>query len=344
MNIVLLRLLQVALFAPAPFFAWPWKPLLNAVFGDSYGPGIKHFRDGHWGHTNLMLHVVALFVQVGSNVALLNQIDARVLANATHPTLTAAEGAWTAFTASWVPAAVAALGPATPVPVLGGTVASVAAIAFSFRPFTLLTVTVWTAYLFVAARAPLLRAKIPSAVVLFGAYAAAPFVTLKGLDMFTSVAFGATLLLVNFLWARRKLPAKQLVRGLILPAVLYFAMPVFSEKYTGLYKQHHDAVLVGVLAYLVAVAALLRNPIKPIVLTGVALCRAAGVLTDELALCFLGYGFLGSLLQGVAHMATNEEATLLALEREGDDAKVRFEYSHVTFFPCLLLHSLDKII
>ena len=44
--------------------------------------------------------------------------------------------------------------------------------------------------------------------------------------------------------------------------------------------------------------------------------------------------------QGAAHAVTREEPTLVALERETPDDKLRFEYAHVSYFPNLVLHGM----
>ena len=343
MNVVLLRLLQVLLFAPAPFFCYPWKPLLNAIFGDSYGPGIQHFRHGHYGRVNLALHCVALCVQVGGNVALLAAIDNAVVLPSSHPAVVSlvepAQVMWREAMKTVVPAVVAPLGPNTAVPLIGGTLAQAADVsAATLRPFSFLTVLTWSLYLLVASRGPVLTTRVTSAVTLFAAYFLAPFITVRGMDVFAAVAFGGGLLVVNFLLekTRRRVPISGVVRGMVLPAVLYWGMPLLEERFGGLHRSLRPEILTGVAVYLVAVAGLLRNPVAPIVVTGCVLCRVAGVLAAEPALIFLGYGFLGSLFQGITHRITKEEATLLALEAEGDHAKMRFEYSHVVFFPCLL--------
>eukprot|EP00729_Bicosta_minor_P001421 gene1421-15843_t len=69
------RLLQGVLYGGAPFFAYPWKPLLNALVGSSYSVAYSHFRRDHKYATNLAAHLLCLVWQLGSNYALLDHID-----------------------------------------------------------------------------------------------------------------------------------------------------------------------------------------------------------------------------------------------------------------------------
>lgn len=63
------------LFGCGPFFIYPWKPILNLLFGDSYEPAYQHFVEGHYGVTNLSLHLIALGIQLTGNFGLLRVLD-----------------------------------------------------------------------------------------------------------------------------------------------------------------------------------------------------------------------------------------------------------------------------
>ena len=68
-------LLQAALYTPAPFFGYPWKPFLNSSYGGDYLESYKHFRAQHMDGTNLFYHLLCLVWQLSSNYALLGQLD-----------------------------------------------------------------------------------------------------------------------------------------------------------------------------------------------------------------------------------------------------------------------------
>ncbi|KNC50574.1 uncharacterized protein AMSG_00735 [Thecamonas trahens ATCC 50062] len=67
--------LQTLLYAPGPFYCYPWKPVVNALAGDGYATAYKHFRRDHRTAPNLALHMVCLVFQVLGNFALLDTLD-----------------------------------------------------------------------------------------------------------------------------------------------------------------------------------------------------------------------------------------------------------------------------
>eukprot|EP00928_Gymnodinium_smaydae_P097947 TRINITY_DN8996_c0_g2_i1.p1 TRINITY_DN8996_c0_g2~~TRINITY_DN8996_c0_g2_i1.p1 ORF type:complete len:311 (-),score=51.81 TRINITY_DN8996_c0_g2_i1:126-1058(-) len=66
---------QAVLYGPAPFFAYPWKPLLNILYGGAYKTSYSHFRKQHMDGINLLLHCLCLVWQLSSNYALLAELD-----------------------------------------------------------------------------------------------------------------------------------------------------------------------------------------------------------------------------------------------------------------------------
>lgn len=64
-----------SLYGPAPFFCYPWKPLLNSIYGGGYVKSYRHFRMQHMDGLNLALHCLCLFWQLSSNYALLQDLD-----------------------------------------------------------------------------------------------------------------------------------------------------------------------------------------------------------------------------------------------------------------------------
>ena len=71
-------LLSVLLYAGAPFFAWPWKPMLNGIIGAKYARAYKHFRADHSDRRNLQGHFACLLLQLFANFALLYALDCMV--------------------------------------------------------------------------------------------------------------------------------------------------------------------------------------------------------------------------------------------------------------------------
>ena len=70
-----MRVLQGVLYGGAPFFSYPWKPLINASVGSAYKTAYEHFRRDHALPANLAAHLVCLAWQLGSNYALLDAMD-----------------------------------------------------------------------------------------------------------------------------------------------------------------------------------------------------------------------------------------------------------------------------
>jgi len=99
---------------------------------------------------------------------------------------------------------------------------------------------------------------------------------------------------------------------------------------------------VGLLA-LMAGAGMLPKPTIPCVVAGVLAVRVVGELTGQDALLFYGAAFAAQLSQGVAHKVSRQPATLLQHEDAASElprrARLGHEFSHVIFFPNLLLHS-----
>ena len=67
--------LHILTYAPGTFYANPLKPLLNAVFGASYGLSYAHFRRDHSFDANVVAHLGCLLMQLWGNFALLYCAD-----------------------------------------------------------------------------------------------------------------------------------------------------------------------------------------------------------------------------------------------------------------------------
>jgi len=80
------------IYAGGPFFAYPWKPLWNRLEGSTYEIAYKHFRRDHSDNLDLVLHCIALFYQLGSNYAVLNELDRVARPLFGFPTLEDKEG------------------------------------------------------------------------------------------------------------------------------------------------------------------------------------------------------------------------------------------------------------
>ena len=67
--------LQSIVYSGGPFFGYPWKPLLNSLYGGGYLESYKHFRAQHLVGSDLFYHCLCLVWQLSSNYAFLGSMD-----------------------------------------------------------------------------------------------------------------------------------------------------------------------------------------------------------------------------------------------------------------------------
>mmetsp|Transcript_47653 Transcript_47653/g.94525 ORF Transcript_47653/g.94525 Transcript_47653/m.94525 type:complete len:171 (+) Transcript_47653:314-826(+) len=110
-------------------------------------------------------------------------------------------------------------------------------------------------------------------------------------------------------------------------------------------------VLKAVLACLLSIPAVMKDPVMVTVLVGSVGLNVAHLATrphDQTmarVFYFWGMSYVAMALQGAAHDVSSQKATLLNLQTAADTGgsqKIRFEWSHVTFFPNLLFHSCHQ--
>jgi hypothetical protein len=138
---------------------------------------------------------------------------------------------------------------------------------------------------------------------------------------------------------RRKVPLVKSIAFVTGFAAWYVLWAKHRASSWGSHQLHAPEITKGVAAFFF-ITSLIKNPLKPIVIAGTFLTRFLGIAAGDETLYFFGHAFFGSLCQGVTHSITGEEATLLALERNTAEAKIKHEYAHVTFFPNILLHTI----
>ena len=67
--------IKAIIYSAGPFFGYPWKPIMNAVYGGDYLESYKHFRMQHMVPIDLFYHCLCLVWQLSSNYAFLGSID-----------------------------------------------------------------------------------------------------------------------------------------------------------------------------------------------------------------------------------------------------------------------------
>ena len=146
--------------------------------------------------------------------------------------------------------------------------------------------------------------------------------------------------------ARRKSVAEVLKDAVISAAL--FSLLLGARRACGLYigkiwqNEASQQIVNIALPSLLAVIALVPDPVKPVTIAGAFGCRIAAELTGQQWLLFYSCAFVGMVLQGRSHDITKQQATLLNIEETVSDKqkKIRFEWAHVTYFPSMLFHSL----
>lgn len=300
MHSVIRYVLQSLLFASGPFYTYPWKPLINSLIGHSYALALLHFKKAHYGTVNLALHGVCLFIQVAGNFGLLRRIDTVLLGVPADSTHVQFKSLAFACAASWC------------LPLL-------------------------------LSPAPKLIS-LASAAVIAAAYVLSAKVTMPVFELLSCGGFAVALVISNALTpTRKKLPLVKVAAAVLGMGAWYYASTHLLANHWGggvpSLNLSGSALLMANAAFF-AVAPAFKNPLKPIVIVGAIASKLIGVAAGSELAVFHSYAFFASLCQGIAHALTKEEATLLALERDGEDAKIRSEYAHVTYFPNIFLQTV----
>eukprot|EP00331_Platyophrya_macrostoma_P034968 CAMPEP_0176446282 /NCGR_PEP_ID=MMETSP0127-20121128/24222_1 /TAXON_ID=938130 /ORGANISM="Platyophrya macrostoma, Strain WH" /LENGTH=314 /DNA_ID=CAMNT_0017832265 /DNA_START=63 /DNA_END=1007 /DNA_ORIENTATION=+ len=303
MDYIKRKVLQSSLFASGPFYCYPWKPTVNDVCGDSYEVALKHFKAGHYGMVNFALHGACLFLQVAGNLAFLSKVDRA----------------------------------------LGGSALYQMVGAGGFRLLTWATVVAWARCLAVSPAPKLVTLTSIAVLVLGGVATGAHDLTAAEYETGSVAALLAAFLASNVLAPKRqKIGFKKAVAflaGFCLWGYGWRTALAHSSILQDLVSDSTKELLVAGYVAFLAVTSVLPNPLKKIVIGSTLLSRIVGLFTGNELVWFHGEAFFASLCQVVSHGMTKEEATLLALERQRDEDKVRFEYAHVVYFPNILLQS-----
>lgn len=332
------RLSRAVLYGFGPFFGHPLKPLLSLLCGDGYETAYKHFRRDHSRADNLVLHLVCLAFQLLSNFALLGRLDEALVGE-------------------------------------GGIVSSAFSSAYPFvgtgpTKLNLSTSTAhcWIALLVFSGAPPVCSAASAASIVaalLLVAGAAGDATgwgewVLANIQAVAISSFvGVMLLMVGPSKAALKKAAFWLGWLLLWRGVAprYLASTIEAGSWGSACADGGTlpAVHSSVLGALLAIPALLSDPVVAVVLAGAVLLNASSLLCEggrPAVLHFWCMAYVAMGLQGAAHTVSDQPATLLNLQGDdgsfGDDAdsqsqravqKMRFEWSHVSYFPDLLFHS-----
>eukprot|EP00239_Pterosperma_sp_CCMP1384_P004277 CAMPEP_0197856876 /NCGR_PEP_ID=MMETSP1438-20131217/29399_1 /TAXON_ID=1461541 /ORGANISM="Pterosperma sp., Strain CCMP1384" /LENGTH=344 /DNA_ID=CAMNT_0043472493 /DNA_START=311 /DNA_END=1345 /DNA_ORIENTATION=- len=315
MRLVSMKIAQSLLYAPSAFYFYPWKPFMNAVVGDTYRVAYKHFRRDHSDSANMLMHFICLFLQLLGNFGFLNALNGSLMRSI--PRLHMKH--------------------------------------FETELIPLLTALLWIAYLLIAASDAPPIAVVLSIVCIGASWYAAPLLEAWALDIGSLILFLITIPIGALLFKNKVLKRRKSIRevaentcnGVLKCALLLAAVGPYAVGFQG-----RDPVLVEhkmsgniVLVCLITLCSTLPNPVVPVTIMGCFGSRVLYALTGQEVLRFFACGFTGMVLQGTAHGISQQQATLLNLEEEEADRKLRFEWAHCTFFPCVMWQSVyDSIV
>jgi len=295
-----MRLTKAILYGGAPFFCWPYKPLLNAIEGKQYARAYAHFRRDHQDPLNLFYHCLCLVFQLAFNYSLLSEVgrglSRRLRGDDKHahllPLVTTAAWSWTLLRTKEAPFIVRC--------------GSVGALALAY----------------------MLRDKIREYKDMV------PFAT-GMLEMMALQVFVIEKAKNTSGVGRKPMNMKQLV---LLILGRWSLQALLDSKAGGSLSGQRGRSIVNTLlaAWMSQVAQDpfgSPSPVKTPFFLGIV-GWILGILTKQQWLLYYSGGYLASMSQGVAHHYAGEEGTLTQLVDVGD------ELAHTTFFPNLLLHSV----
>ncbi len=304
---ILDTLSSALLHVPGAFFFYPWKPIVQAIAGDSYDVAYQFFRRDHSKSANLALHAVALAYTLLGNFGLLFLADTYLFPE--RITLTSSFWAHSPLKNLTLPA----------------------------LPLSYVTAVTWIIVL-MCSPAPVECSSLSMALIA-AAYLAAPHVTAHTLELGAAAALAAVLLAAPRLF---KLDVRVRGHRSVSLGVVALALRLAARAWRGALAAH-AAPVGALLLSLIFVAGSLPKPTVACVLVAVTVGRVAAELTAQDALLYYCGAFGAQLCQGIAHDACGQKATLLQHQDDAQHARrqtLGFEWSHTVFFPNLLLNSM----
>ncbi|CUE71970.1 Hypothetical protein, putative [Bodo saltans] len=209
--------------------------------------------------------------------------------------------------------------------------------AVNVKSLSFVSAAIWCVPLLLSPAPKLIS--LASTAVIFAMYVLTAGLTIPTFELLASGGFATVLILSNLLASsKKKLPVKKVIAATVGVLGWFAGSKYLLENHWGAAATIGNALLIGNAAFF-ALTPALKNPLKLTVIVGATVSKLIGIATGSELVTFHSYAFFGSLCQGIAHALTKEEATLLALERESEDAKIRSEYAHVVYFPNIFLQT-----
>jgi hypothetical protein len=274
------RLLQSVLFAFSSFFIYPWKPLLNYAFGDSYEVGYKvfspvcwffcflntaskHFREDHRTPLNLAAHCICLATQLLGNFGFLRTLEDVYL----HET----------------------------------------------RLLSLSSGLFWVVALLLFAKAPFLVNFAACSFILV-AFVTAGMISASQIEIGTMLGFAVLFVAADIFRIKGNVfvPMSVSLKRLSIRFGLFLGLQVVLHRFVGQVLANHAlAALLSVLLINFVACGFSSSPTILSVAIGMGMGRLVSVLVgSNSALQYFSLGFFGSFCQGESHSLTKEQATV----------------------------------
>lgn len=207
------------------------------------------------------------------------------------------------------------------------------------RPVSKLTAAVWLLSLLTAPSFCPAVVKILSLIHVLLAYNFAPVIENSPIELWAIGGF-AVVTVLHLLLSRKKIVVNsEIILYIALIALKLGGLYVAAQHVSGILAAYSFELLMG-FGVIQVVLCCQRDPVKGSVLFGSFGAAALSVLLGQRWLLLLSYAYSASLLQGLAHALSREQATLLKLQDSDREKKIAHEWGHVVFFPSLLLHSI----
>eukprot|EP00041_Stephanoeca_diplocostata_P018669 m.392758 g.392758 ORF g.392758 m.392758 type:complete len:311 (-) comp21084_c0_seq11:129-1061(-) len=299
------RILQAVFYGGAPFFTYPWKPILNYVIGSDYTTAYTHFRRDHKIPANLAAHTLCLCWQLCANFGLLASIDSALGTDAGRKQTPSD----TTFTGS--------------------------------RMFSKVSAIAWMLPILTATPCPL-PVKALSAAAVWGAFSIAQNFEQYWLEIAALQGVIEALAIQTYIIREpiggARLVAVAIARQAIQYLVIKYGKGILEKKKTAV----NIAVAAFVLAMVTKENVIAKESLTVFHLGFVGWIFA--VLTNQPWLFFYAGGFVASVAQGVSHIAAGEMPTLVQMQQNDSSDTLGQEWAHGTFFPNLLLNSIYESI
>jgi hypothetical protein len=200
------------------------------------------------------------------------------------------------------------------------------------------TALIWAVYLGNVKECPLF-ARLCSLICIAWVYMIVPSLSsqMEGVELYVYGAFGIVWMVQAITNGSRLTKDAITIAALLLikATATYF----ISLRFKGALSEYSTETSALYLAGMVLLS-MRQNSVKEIVFTGTICGHILSILINEPAVYLHSLAFVALMLQGLAHELSGEVATLLKLQDESNqEAKIRYEWAHVTFFPNVLFQA-----